>query len=188
MTLNWCISSHRLVPRLMQGHAGHHPDQRDISINPAEKNQFTKWYLYASPQKPRGETSLRALYPEHLLYQHVPDRQEVEGPEDLLHFGFVQPHLSPCNWSLFISWKITTYISILIFTICTWQQDFHHFCLHFNSTNILTPKVAKKMNRFHVNTDRYENNIPLGHQIYLNFLSGLQQGDLFLWMAISCST
>lgn len=129
-----------------------------------------------------------ALYPEHPLHQCVPDRQgEAEGPEALLHFGFVQWYLSPCNWSLFISWKIITHISILVFTICTWQQDFRHFCLHFNSTNILTPKVAKKMKRFHVNTDRYENNIPLGHPIYLNFLSGFQQGDFFLWMPISCS-
>lgn len=71
--------------------------------------------------------------------------------------------------------------------IRTCQQDFHHLCLQSNSTNILTTKVAEKMNRFHVNMDQYENNKPLGHWIYLSFLSGVEQGDFFLGMAISCS-
>lgn len=36
------------------------------------------------------------------------------------------------------------------------------------------------MNTFYVNTDQYENNIPLGHQIYLSFLPGFEQTDFLL--------
>lgn len=94
----------------------------------------------------------------------------------------------PKNQYWFTAWKIITYVSILLlFTICTRQQEFLYFCLCCNCTNTLTLKVAQKMSRLCIVADQYENKIPWGYQIDLNYLPASQQGNSSLWMEnISC--
>lgn len=146
--------------------------QREICVLPHRKHTVRQAHTHCSP--------------ECLLHHHIPDKEKLKILKTcLLHFRSAPSYLIPCNWGLFI-WKTITSISTLMFSIHTCQQEIRHFCLQFNSTNILTTKVVKKMNRFHVNKDQYGNNRPLSHWIYLSFLLGVEQ-DFFLGMAISCS-